>query len=75
MEYLELPAESEIVSAAENPSPEASGADTASSFRCYICGEPSTEICSRCTRDTCDNHICERCLLCSDCCTCDERPR
>ena len=52
-----------------------SDAATETGFRCYICGEPSTEICSRCTRDACGNHICERCGLCSDCCTCDDRPR
>jgi len=75
MEYLQLAVESEMVSAADSPAKGTSGAETASGFRCYICGEPSTEICARCTRDTCDNHICERCLLCSDCCTCDERPR
>jgi hypothetical protein len=75
MEYLELPTESEHVPAAKSPAEETSGPEPASAFRCYICGEPSTEICSRCTRDTCDNHICERCLLCSDCCICDERPR
>jgi hypothetical protein len=67
--------ESEAVGAAENPATEPSDAEAAAGFHCYICGEPSTEICARCTRDTCDNHICERCLLCSDCCTCDERHR
>jgi hypothetical protein len=75
MDYLEPPVESETASAPKHPAKEASGAETTSAFRCYICGEPSTEICARCTRDTCDNHICERCLLCSDCCTCDERAR
>ncbi len=39
-------------------------------FQCYICDEPSTEICPHCTRDTCDNHICEHCSYCSDCCAC-----
>jgi hypothetical protein len=40
-------------------------------FQCSICGEPSTEICSWCTQDTCPLHLCERCLRCSDCCVCD----
>jgi len=38
---------------------------------CSICGEESTRICRRCTKDACDNHICERCLRCSDCCECE----
>src|SRR3954453_8613877 len=37
-------------------------------FTCSICGEESTQICARCTKDACDNHICEKCLRCSDCC-------
>ena len=40
-------------------------------FMCSICGEESTRICRRCTKDACDNHICERCLSCSDCCECE----
>ena len=28
-------------------------------------------ICARCTKDACDNHLCEKCLRCSDCCECD----
>jgi len=40
-------------------------------FTCSICGEASTRICRRCTKDACDNHICERCLRCSDCCECE----
>src|ERR1700690_3304013 len=40
-------------------------------FSCSICGEPSTRICVRCTKDACDNHICEKCLKCSDCCECE----
>ena len=40
-------------------------------FTCYICGEESTRICRRCTKDACDNHICEKCLRCSDCCECE----
>lgn len=42
-----------------------------SRFRCHICEEPSEEICPRCTRDVCDNHICEHCAQCSDCCDCE----
>lgn len=40
-------------------------------FQCSICGEPSTEICVRCTKDTCENHRCPKCQRCSDCCVCD----
>ena len=43
-------------------------------FRCYICGEGSEEICVRCTRDSCGNHLCEKCRRCSDCCACKESP-
>jgi hypothetical protein len=39
-------------------------------FTCSICGEESTRICFRCTKDACDNHLCEKCLRCSDCCEC-----
>ena len=39
-------------------------------FTCSICGEESTRICVRCTKDTCGNHLCEKCLRCSDCCEC-----
>jgi hypothetical protein len=39
-------------------------------FLCSICGEESTRICVRCTKDACANHLCERCLRCSDCCEC-----
>lgn len=39
-------------------------------FSCSICGEPSTEICVYCTKDACPNHLCPRCLRCSDCCEC-----
>ncbi|HEY1341320.1 MAG TPA: hypothetical protein VGF59_27610 [Bryobacteraceae bacterium] len=28
-------------------------------------------ICARCTKDTCANHLCEKCLRCSDCCECE----
>lgn len=40
-------------------------------FTCTICGEASLKICTFCTKDTCSNHLCERCHRCSDCCTCD----
>jgi hypothetical protein len=40
-------------------------------FQCSICGEESTGICVRCTKDACDNHLCERCRKCSDCCECE----
>jgi hypothetical protein len=42
-------------------------------FQCSICGEESTRICARCTKDACDNHLCEKCLRCSDCCECEVR--
>ena len=42
-------------------------------FTCSICGEESTRICVRCTKDACDNHLCEKCLKCSDCCECEVR--
>lgn len=40
-------------------------------FTCSICGEPSTEICTFCTKDACGNHRCDRCKRCSDCCECE----
>ncbi len=40
-------------------------------FTCSICGEESTRICVRCTKDACGNHICEKCGRCSDCCECE----
>lgn len=40
-------------------------------FACSICGEESTQICARCTKDSCDNHICPKCRRCSDCCECE----
>jgi hypothetical protein len=40
-------------------------------FTCSICGEESTRICARCTKDACHNHLCEKCLRCSDCCECE----
>ena len=38
---------------------------------CSICGEESTRICARCTKDSCNNHLCDKCLRCSDCCECE----
>jgi len=40
-------------------------------FTCSICGETSHHICVYCTKDTCGNHLCERCRRCSDCCQCE----
>jgi hypothetical protein len=40
-------------------------------FQCSICAEESTRICARCTKDACNNHLCEKCLRCSDCCECE----
>jgi len=40
-------------------------------FVCSICGEASQRICVYCTKDACDNHICEKCQRCSDCCECE----
>jgi len=40
-------------------------------FLCSICGEASERICARCTKDVCGNHLCEKCLRCSDCCECE----
>lgn len=39
-------------------------------FTCSICGDGSRSICVYCTKDACDNHLCERCRRCSDCCEC-----
>ena len=44
---------------------------TAMPFVCNICEEQSTRICVRCTKDTCANHLCEKCGACSDCCDCE----
>ena len=41
------------------------------SYTCNICGEESTRICARCTKDTCNNHLCDKCARCSDCCECE----
>ncbi|MGD1070826.1 MAG: hypothetical protein ABSB15_11855 [Bryobacteraceae bacterium] len=40
-------------------------------FICSICEEESTRICVSCTKDTCGNHLCEKCGSCSDCCSCE----
>jgi len=40
-------------------------------FMCSICGEEAGRICARCTKDVCGNHLCEKCLRCSDCCECE----
>jgi len=40
-------------------------------FTCNICEEESTRICIACTKDSCDNHLCEKCSKCSDCCGCE----
>jgi len=40
-------------------------------FVCSICGEESTRICALCTKDACNNHLCEKCRRCSDCCECE----
>jgi hypothetical protein len=40
-------------------------------FTCSICAEESTRICVRCTKDACNNHLCEKCGRCSDCCECE----
>jgi hypothetical protein len=46
---------------------------TAMPFVCSICEEQSTRICVKCTKDTCANHLCEKCAACSDCCDCEIR--
>jgi hypothetical protein len=40
-------------------------------FVCSICSQPSRDICVSCTKDTCENHLCAKCLCCSDCCVCE----
>lgn len=40
-------------------------------FFCTICEEESTRICASCTKDTCGNHLCDKCGCCSDCCSCE----
>src|SRR5579864_8506587 len=67
-------------SAAGNPSPNCRrsnslrknrGSHKAMPFTCSICEEESTRICAACTKDSCDNHLCEKCSRCSDCCGCE----
>jgi hypothetical protein len=41
-------------------------------FACSICEQESTQICERCTKDVCSNHLCVKCRRCSDCCECEE---
>ncbi len=45
----------------------------ASTLICSICGEPSSDLCVYCTKDTCGNHLCAKCHRCSDCCDCEQR--
>ena len=40
-------------------------------FVCSICEQESTRICVACTKDSCENHLCEKCARCSDCCGCE----
>jgi hypothetical protein len=40
----------------------------AMTFRCTICEQESSRICVCCTKDTCDDHLCNLCKSCSDCC-------
>lgn len=40
-------------------------------YTCTICEAESTRICVCCTKDTCENHLCEKCQRCSDCCECE----
>jgi len=40
-------------------------------FQCSICGDSSTKLCVYCTKDACNNHLCDRCHRCSDCCLCE----
>jgi hypothetical protein len=43
----------------------------AAPFHCSICEQESIHICVKCTKDTCNNHLCEKCGSCSDCCDCE----
>jgi hypothetical protein len=40
-------------------------------FSCSICDQESTRICVFCTKDACNNHLCDKCGRCSDCCECE----
>ncbi len=31
-------------------------------------------ICGYCAKDTCSNHLCDKCQRCSDCCECEVHP-
>ncbi|GEM_PF-1474791 len=42
-------------------------------YVCSICGEASEYICIWCTKDACENHLCDKCKRCSDCCECDQQ--
>jgi hypothetical protein len=42
-------------------------------FHCSICEQESLRICVACTKDTCSNHLCDKCGACSDCCDCELR--
>jgi hypothetical protein len=42
-------------------------------FHCSICEQESLRICVTCTKDTCSNHLCDKCGACSDCCDCELR--
>jgi hypothetical protein len=44
---------------------------TIMAFTCSICEEESHRICVGCTKDSCENHLCEKCQMCSDCCGCE----
>lgn len=63
-----MPCRYEPATAAEKNEEEMTAVMT---FTCSICGESSHEICVYCTKDTCDNHMCQRCHRCSDCCVCE----
>jgi len=52
--------------------PEVNPTTNAKTFECTICREPSTRICAWCTKDSCDNHLCDKCRRCSDCCDCEQ---
>jgi len=69
---FELPPPETAPQAAETRSSPIAGDSADTQFHCYICEEPSTAICVRCTRDACENHLCEKYRRCSDCCSCDE---
>src|SRR5207253_6838098 len=53
--------------------PKENGKVTTMAFTCNICEEESTRICVSCTKDSCENHLCEKCSRCSDCCSCEVR--